>query len=374
MGQILRQEEEEMNELISIIVPVYNAEKYLDRGIQSIINQSYRNLEILLIDDGSTDSSFQICQDYAGRDPRIQVFQKENGGVSSARNFGLSQMTGQWFMTMDADDYMAEDAILMLYEAVKQSQADMAIGGFEMVYEDGSPRDRRAWKNAWSGTLKEFGNELLVPFFDLQLIHNCNNKLYRAKSFWGRRAGWEFESPAQQAAHILFYDEMMWINEDVWFSARMITRTKRICVVPQVIFYYWQHQAGDSLISRFNPNGVETCFPLLKAIQGLLRRSHASEDVQNQMNNRMVFHICGFAGLAYHRSGYSRRQCYEEIKKLAARPEFCRLLVSVKPEGLKNRLAVLVLRCRLIRIYHWMCLALYGRQRRAYFKSQKGQR
>ena len=66
MGQILRQEEEEMNELISIIVPVYNAEKYLDRGIQSIINQSYRNLEILLIDDGSTDSSFQICQDYAG--------------------------------------------------------------------------------------------------------------------------------------------------------------------------------------------------------------------------------------------------------------------------------------------------------------------
>ena len=75
------------------------------------------------IDDRSTDSSFQICQDYAGRDPRIQVFQKENGGVSSARNFGLSQMTGQWFMTMDADDYMAEDAILMLYEAVKQSQA-----------------------------------------------------------------------------------------------------------------------------------------------------------------------------------------------------------------------------------------------------------
>lgn len=363
-----------MNELISVIVPVYNAEKYLDKSIQSIMNQSYRELEILLIDDGSTDSSLQICQDYASQDPRIQVFQKENGGVSSARNFGLARMKGQWFMTMDSDDYMAKDGILTLYEAVKENQADMAIGGFEMVYEDGSPRDRRVWKNAWSGSLKEFGEELLVPCFDLHLIHNCNNKLYRAKTFWGRRAGWEFESPAEQQAQILFFDDAMLINEDIWFSTRMITRTKKICLVPQVIFYYAQHQAGYSLISRFNPNGVETCFRLLKAVQGLLRRSHAPKDVVNEMNNRMIFHICGFAGLAYYRSGYSRRQCYEEIKKMAARPEFRRLLVSVKPEGLKNCLAVLVLRCRLIRIYHWMCLALYGRQRRAYFKSQKGQK
>lgn len=360
--------------LISVIIPVYNIMDCLERCVRSVCAQTYKQLEILLVDDGSTDTSLRICRDYASRDPRIQVFQKENGGVSSARNFGLARMKGQWFMTMDADDYMAEDAVLTLYEAVKQNQADMAIGGFEMVYEDGSPRDRRIWKNAWSGSLKEFGNELLVPFFDLHLTHNCNNKLYRANCFWGRRAGWEFESAGQQATHILFYDETMLINEDIWFSIRMITRTKRICVVPQIIFYYWQHQAGDSLINRFNPNGVETCFPLLKAIQGLLRRSHASEEVKNQMNNRMVFHICGFAGLTYYRSGYSRRQCYEEIKNLTGRPEFFRLLVSVKPKGLKNRAAVLVLRHRLVRIYHWMCLALYSRQRRAYFKSRKGQR
>lgn len=342
-----------MEELISIIVPVYNAQKYLDRSIQSIVNQSYRNIELLLIDDGSLDHSLAICQEYASRDSRIKVFSKENGGVASARNFGFSKMKGAWFMTMDSDDYMAENAIQILYENVKRSGADIAVGGLEFVYEDGSPGDRRVWENPWSGTLEDFGNNLLIPLFDLQLIHNQNNKLYRAE-------------------RAVSYDEAMSINEDIWFSVRMLMRSRQVCVVPEVTLYYWQHQAKDSLISRFYDNGVETCFVLLKAIQGLLKKCHASEQVRNEMNNRMVFHICGFAGLTYYRSGYSRRQCLEEVRKLSGRPEFRRLLADVKPEGIKNILAVWVLRHRLIRLYHWMCLALYGRQRRAYFKGQKG--
>ena len=116
-----------MEELISIIVPVYNAQNYLDRSIQSIINQSYQNLELLLIDDGSTDNSLAICRKYEAMDPRVKVFTKQNGGVSSARNFGFSKMKGTWFMTMDSDDYMAEDAIRILYESVKETGADIAV-------------------------------------------------------------------------------------------------------------------------------------------------------------------------------------------------------------------------------------------------------
>ena len=345
-----------MEELISIIIPVYNAQKYLDRSIQSIINQSYRNLEVLLIDDGSADDSLAVCREYESRDSRVRVFTKENGGVASARNFGFSKMSGVWFMTMDADDYMAEDAIRILYESVKEAGADIGVGGLEFVYEDGSLRDRRVWTNKWSGTLEEFGKNLLIPLFDLQIIHNQNNKLYRAD-------------------RVVSYDESMSINEDIWFSARMLTRSRRVCVVPEVVLYYWQHQAKDSLVSRFYVNGIDTCFTMLKAMQGLLKQCMASDTVKNEMNNRMVFHICGFAGLAYYRSGYSRRQCLEEIKKLTYRPEFRRLLASVKPEGVKNILAVWVLRRRLVRVYHLMCLVLYGRQRRAYFRctaKQKG--
>ncbi|MBZ4298139.1 glycosyltransferase, partial [Streptococcus pneumoniae] len=85
-----------MEDLISIVVPVYNVEKYLKKSIESILNQTYQNIEILLVDDGSTDSSGKICESFSKVDPRIRVFHKENGGLSDARNFGIEQMKGQY--------------------------------------------------------------------------------------------------------------------------------------------------------------------------------------------------------------------------------------------------------------------------------------
>ena len=93
-----------MRPIISIIVPVYNTEKYLDQCIQSVLAQTYTNWELLLIDDGSTDSSGAICDKYAAEDNRIRVFHKENGGVSSARNLGLDNAQGEWISFVDADD------------------------------------------------------------------------------------------------------------------------------------------------------------------------------------------------------------------------------------------------------------------------------
>ena len=341
-----------MGELISIIVPVYNGEKYLEQCISSIAEQSYRDLEILLVDDGSRDDSLAICRKLAEKDSRIRVISKENGGVASARNLGYRNMTGNWFMTMDADDYMAEDAVQKLWEAAKENQADMAIGGIELFWDSRRPGEKRRMSKEWAGSLKEFTNQCLLPLFDLQLIHNQNNKLYRA-------AG-------------LFYDETMSINEDVWFSVRMLTKCSRIAVIPEIVTFYRQHQEGESLVSRFYENGVDTCFVLLKAIMGLLKRGKAEPEVRNGMYNRMVFHICGFAGLSYYRSGYSRRRCLEEIRSLLRRREFTRLIFQVRPEGVKNTLAVFVLRHRWARLYHWMCLLLYRRQRREYFRRRKG--
>lgn len=92
------------NPLISVIVPVYNVEKYLPRCIDSIIDQTFKNFELLLIDDGSKDKSGEICDEYAKRDNRIKVFHKENGGVSSARNVGLDSAKGEWIIFCDSDD------------------------------------------------------------------------------------------------------------------------------------------------------------------------------------------------------------------------------------------------------------------------------
>ena len=104
--------------LVSVIVPVYNVENYIRKCIDSIIIQTYQNLEILLIDDGTPDTSGQICEDYAKRDSRIRVFHKENGGLSDARNFGIDHATGDYLTFIDSDDYIDEDYIEFLYRLI----------------------------------------------------------------------------------------------------------------------------------------------------------------------------------------------------------------------------------------------------------------
>lgn len=114
------------NELVSVIVPIYNVEKYLKRCLDSIVKQTYTNLEIILIDDGSPDRCGEICDIYEKEDRRILVIHKENGGVSEARNKGIDQATGRYIVFVDADDYIEEDMIEKLYCAVLKYDADIA--------------------------------------------------------------------------------------------------------------------------------------------------------------------------------------------------------------------------------------------------------
>lgn len=125
-----------MNPLISIIVPVYNSEKTLHRCIDSILNQTFVEWELLLIDDGSKDKSGEICDVYAEKDRRIKVFHKENGGVSSARNLGLDNACGDWVTFCDSDDWMEETMIEDLYVYAIENQADIVTCDFRMVYKD----------------------------------------------------------------------------------------------------------------------------------------------------------------------------------------------------------------------------------------------
>ena len=107
------------NAKVSVVVPVYNVEKYLSRCLDSIINQTYRNLEILLVDDGSTDKSGEICDYYALKDNRIKIFHKNNGGVSSARNYALERMSGDYVTFVDSDDTLSIDAVKKLSSLMK---------------------------------------------------------------------------------------------------------------------------------------------------------------------------------------------------------------------------------------------------------------
>lgn len=121
--------------MISIVVPVYNVEKYLNRCIESIINQTFNNIEIILVDDGSTDSSGNICDEYKKIDSRIKVIHKENGGLSDARNVGIENACGEWIGFVDSDDYIAENMYEQLYCLIRKYNADIAICGVKDIYE-----------------------------------------------------------------------------------------------------------------------------------------------------------------------------------------------------------------------------------------------
>lgn len=126
-----------MSELISVIVPVYNVEEYLEKCIQSICNQSYRNLEIILSDDGSTDSSGAICDAWAMKDVRIRLIHKINGGLSDARNAGIEIASGSWYAFIDSDDFITLDTLERMYTAAVENDCQMAVCNIQRIYEDG---------------------------------------------------------------------------------------------------------------------------------------------------------------------------------------------------------------------------------------------
>lgn len=120
---------------VSIIIPVYNTEKYIDECINSVINQTYKDIEVILINDGSTDSSLSICKKYEKLDKRIKVINKKHSGVSSARNEGIKKITGKYVMFLDSDDYYNLDYVEKMYNALVKNKCDMVISGFKLCYK-----------------------------------------------------------------------------------------------------------------------------------------------------------------------------------------------------------------------------------------------
>lgn len=119
--------------MISVIVPVYKVEKYLRRSIESVLNQTYTDLEIVLVDDGSPDQCGMICDEYAQKDSRIRVIHKENGGLSSARNAGIKIAKGEYITFLDSDDYIENDAYETLINVAANTDADVIEGGIKYI-------------------------------------------------------------------------------------------------------------------------------------------------------------------------------------------------------------------------------------------------
>ena len=166
-------------ERISVIVPIYNTEKYLARCIESILCQTYTNLEIILVDDGSTDKSGDICDFYARKDNRVKVVHKENGGAAAARNFALNMVTGQYIGFVDSDDTVEKDFFELLYDLICQYDADISMVAYREI-EMGEKIAKLKDKSLIVMNQKQAVKELL---FDRKIQNYVWNKLYKRKIF-----------------------------------------------------------------------------------------------------------------------------------------------------------------------------------------------
>ena len=213
---------------LSIIVPIYKVEKYLDECIQSILGQTFTDLELILVDDGSPDACPQMCDAIAEQDSRVRVIHQKNGGLSAARNTGIEVARGNWLGFVDSDDFVAPDFYEKLYNAAVNADADCAVCSVQLIHEDGSRMDTPPqWKvygRGYTGedVLKTITWQDNVPYLVAW------NKLYRREVFRTLRY------PVGR------------INEDVFVFAELFDTIKMVACVEQPLYFYRQRK--DSIM------------------------------------------------------------------------------------------------------------------------------
>lgn len=230
--------------LISIIVPVYKAEAYLHRCVDSILSQTFHSFEVLLIDDGSPDKSGEICDEYAMKDNRVRVFHKENGGVSSTRQYGIDNAWGEYTIHVDPDDWIESNMLEELYVKAKEDDADMVICDFYDEQKKGQIyRKQEPAKLDYRTVFKEF----------FQKLHcSCCNKLIRRTCY--------------SRYNIRFPNEMnLWEDGYVMFSLTM--NPIKISYLPKAFYHYDNFTNCNSIVRKPTVRDLESMKYLISYLE-----------------------------------------------------------------------------------------------------------
>ena len=233
---------------ISVIVPVYKAEKYLHKCVDSLLAQTFTDFEILLIDDGSPDKSGEICDEYAEKDSRIRVFHKENGGVSSARQCGLDNARGEYVIHADPDDWVEANMLEELYAKAKEVDADMVICDYWLDFHSKSICARQE-------IFEESPNVILRKLLRQELHGSCCNKLVRTSLF----AKYDISFPV---------DIIRW--EDLFVICNLLLHNINVFYIPLAFYHYNQYSNNESIIRKPSMEGVKSQIRFCNYFQSIL--------------------------------------------------------------------------------------------------------
>ena len=219
---------ETQQDLISIIIPIFNAQKFLAYCLETVTNQTHTNLEIILIDDGSTDKSGAICETYAKYDKRITVVYQKNAGVSAARNEGLRLATGKYIAFVDADDYVHFDAYRQMHTLLKREDADICIGGYKLSFAFRMEHVQKPFANPSVHVLQNVQTQRGLFSRKSFYYSTVWNKLYKKELFDG----------------IHFPVDTLF--EDEYVTPLLLGKAQKIIAMQDVFYYYFQHEEGIS--------------------------------------------------------------------------------------------------------------------------------
>ena len=298
-------------ELVSIIIPVYKVEKYLNKCVESVVNQTYKNLEIILVDDGSPDNCPNMCEDWAKKDSRIKVIHRKNGGLSAARNSGIEVAKGEYFCFVDSDDYVAEDYVKSLYEALKSDNADMAICDVTEVNEKYNVIDDKKTRERLANCVKT-GLELLDLILPAKTYAYVVawNKLYKRELFNNLR-----------------YAEGK-IHEDEFIIHRLFARCNRVSVIYKPLYYYLKR--GDSII------GIGFNIKRMDAVEALEDRLTLCKEINQPKLARKALYVL-LKTVAYYTELLDSSKNIEDNLKLKYRSKFKKIFKSYLNEILGSK-------------------------------------
>lgn len=327
-----------MEPKVSIVIPIYNGERYIDDCMECLKGQTYQEIEMILVDDGSTDRSGKMCDAYAKTDRRIKVLHQENGGLSAARNAGIQHATGKYIIFFDVDDEVEADVIRDSVELAEKNRADVVMFGFWYYDVDTKRLIPNQMESSFVGNAEEYFHSFLIPTIDHEVFNAPWNKLIRRSLL---------------VDHQLDFDTGYPIYEDIIFAPKLFMAANQIVVTNRPYYKYFVRSSG-SLITRF----YDTCFESLTQFYDNAEAYCAQyEDHESQLRRFQllyVTHVYTHLKQISCRKQLRQQQKLELIKKIVDNERLKGALGNIELKGRKRIIRFLIRNhmCRTICIFY----------------------
>ena len=311
-----------MNPIISVIVPVYNVENFIQKSIKSLINQTFKDFEVLVVDDGSTDKSIAIAKKTVNNDKRFIFLEKENGGLSDARNFGIEKAKGKYLAFLDSDDFFDKTYLEQMYMKIIKEDADICICDIELVKEDGSYI--RTQKNRYQNTISGF-EAFIDDIQTISIISMAPNKLYKKELFQ------DIQYPKG------------WYYEDRATTYKLFLNSKKISFVNKSLFYYLQREG--SIMNGLSQKKIDDKFAVINSIKEYLLKKNIFSKYQKEFMVCYLLNVplAGAVQIAMYSDNYNQ-QISEYILRVDKDYFTFKNILLLRKNHLKKMFALLLLK------------------------------